>query len=82
MVPHFDLPRLLPAHLSLSLVPDGKVDLDPLVLLSLGGLHAPARLGSVCSDSIQINGGGDDLDVSERELGALGEDDSVENDHG
>ena len=58
---------------------DGR--LNAVVTLCAGSLHATAALGAVCAHVLDVYRCGDDLDVSEGELGALCDDAPVQRDH-
>jgi len=66
----------------LALVAEVPLSQDPLVPLCPGRLQAPTRPRPMGPDRAEVDRRADDLDVGERELGALGEDDAVRDDKG
>lgn len=58
-----------------------KIDLDAVVPLGAGGLHAPAADRSVRTDILKVNSRRNYLDVVQRELRSLGNDLAVDGYH-
>ena len=59
-----------------------EVHLDPVIPVALGGLHVPAHHRAMRADILQVESGGDHLDVVKGELRPLRDDLPVASDHG